>query len=153
MAQTTAQVSMGCGKLVVSDDGVTYTDISGVSQSLEGTEQTKMSGEVYTLEGNGPLIGGGKFEPLEITVNIVYTETDAEGYELVREIFETAGCDVEFYLRWSPRGGNAGDEVLTTGNSRLTSFTYQPMDASAGGPIMAGFSLKAGYVTTTIEAS
>jgi len=153
MAQTTAQVSMGCGKLEVSTNNTDWTDISGVSQSLEGTEQTKMSGEVYTLDGNGPLIGGGKFEPLEITVNIVYTETDAEGYELVREIFETAGCDVAFYLRWSPRGGGAGHEQITTGNSRLTSFTYPPMDASAGGPIMAGFSLKAGTVTTTIVAS
>jgi hypothetical protein len=153
MAQTTAQVSMGCGKLEISSDNVTWTDISGVSQSLSGTEQTKMSGEVYTFDGNGPLIGGGKFEPLEIEVSIVYTETDAEGYELVREIFETAGCDVEFYLRWSPRGGNAGDEVITTGNSRLTSFTYPPLDASAGGPIMAGFKVKAGALNTTIKAS
>jgi hypothetical protein len=153
MAQTTDQVSQGCGKLEISYDNVTWTDISGVSQSVTDTSQTKMSGEVYTLDGNGPLIGGGKFEPMELTVAIVYTETDAEGYEIIRERFETAGCDVAFYLRWSPRGGNAGDEQLTTGNSRLTEFTYPAMDASAGGPILAGFKLKAGYVTTTIVAS
>jgi len=153
MAQTTTQVSQGCGKLEVSLDNVTWEDISGVATSVADTTQTKMSGEVFTLEGNGPLIGGGKFEAMELTVALVYTETDAEGYEYVREIWETAGCDVEFYMRWSPRGGNAGDEILTTGNSRLTEFTYPPMDASAGGPILTGFKLKAGEVTTTIVAS
>ena len=153
MAQTTDQVSMGCGKLEISINNTDWTDISGTSQSIEGTEATRMTGEAYTFDGDTALIGGGKREPMELTCNIVYTETDADGYEVTRNIFETVGCDTEFYVRWSPRGGSAGDEQITTGEGRVVGFTYPPMDASAGGPIMAAFTVKVPGVATTIIAS
>jgi len=92
MAQTTYQVPMACGKLEISPDcqEASYIDISGVSQSVAGTEQGRMSGEAYTFEGDTALIAGGKREPLELEFVIVYTETDAEAYEQVRAIFESA---------------------------------------------------------------
>jgi len=155
MAQTTNQVPMACGKLEISvDDCVSWTDISGEAQSISGTEQTVMSGEAYTFSGDTALPGGGKREPMELEVVIVYTEADDEAYQLVRNAFEEAGtCGGEICLRWSPRGGSAGHEQLTTGSGQLTSFTYPAMDASAGGPIMVGFTVKVGSITTTIVAS
>ena len=155
MAQTTAQVSKGCGKVEVALDGlgVTFTDISGVAMTVSDVEQTKISGEAYTIEGDGALIGVSKREPMEITVGIIYTETDAEGYEILREHWETAGCNNPIWLRWSPRGGDAGDEQLTTGKGFMTSFTYPDLDASSGDPISCGFKIKCGTVTTTIVAS
>lgn len=153
MPQTTNQVALGCGKLEISTDGSAWTDISGESQSIEGTEQTRISGELYTFDGDTALPGGGKREPMEIVVNIVYTEADAEAYETVREIFEGTGCDATLYLRWSPRGGSAGHEQITTGAGNIISFTYPMMDASAGGPILVGFTVKVGSVTTAIVAS
>lgn len=152
MAQTTDQVPLACGKLEISDDNVNWDDISGESQSLEGTEQARMSGEAYTLDGDTAILAAGKREPLELEVTIVYTETDAEAYETVRKLFEEA-CGGDIYLRWSPRGGDAGEEQLTTGKGIITSFTYPPMDASSGGPIMAGFTMRVGSVTTAIVAS
>ena len=155
MAQTTAQVSKGCGKVEVALDalGVTFTDISGVANTVSDTEQSKISGEAYTIEGDGALIGVSKREPLELSVQLVYTETDAEGYELCRDHWETAGYNNPIWLRWSPRGGDAGDEQLTTGSGRMTAFTYPELDASSGDPIMCGFKIKVGSVTTTIVAS
>lgn len=153
MAQTTAQVSSGCGKVEVSIDNSTWTDISGVTNKVDGLEQSRMSGEVYTLTGDTALIGGGKREPIEASVAIVYTETDAEGYQVIRQWFETTGCDNPFYLRYSPRGGAAGDEQITTSEGRLTSFIYPPLDAGSGDPIMCGFKAKFPGVTTTIVAT
>lgn len=155
MAQTTAQVSKGCGKVEVALDGlgVTFTNISGVANTVSDTEQTKITGEAYTIEGDGALIGVGKREPMELSVAIVYTETDAEGYEVLREHWEAAGCDGPLWLRWSPRGGNAGDEQLTTGKGFMTAFTYPDLDAASGDPIMCGFKIKCGSVATTIVAS
>ena len=112
-----------------------------------------MSGEAYTLTGDTALVAGGKKEPMELVFVIVYSEDDDDAYELVREHFETAGCGGNFCARWSPRGGSAGHEQIATAEGVLVSFIYPPMDAGAGGPIMAGFTLKAPYVTTTIVAS
>jgi len=153
MAQTTNAVAMACGKLEISINNADWTDISGESQSVEGTEQTRISGEGYTFDGDTAIIKGGKREPLELTIVIVYTEEDSEAYEVAREIFETEGCGTDFYVRYSPRGGNAGDEQITTGTGSLISFTYPPMDATAGGPILAGFTVKAPSMITTIVAS
>jgi hypothetical protein len=56
-------------------------------------------------------------------------------------------------VRWSPKGGNVGDERITTPAGVITSFTYPPMDAAAGGPILAGFTLKVSHVTTATITS
>lgn len=153
MAQTTAAVANACAKVWVSNDGVTFTDISGTAQSIQDTEQTRMSGEAYTFDGEGPIVKRGKKEPMETKVVIVYTETDAEAYQQIRARFEESGCNVAFYLRYSPRGGNADDEQLTSGEGILTAFTYPPLDASSAAPILAGFTIKHPGFTTTIIAS
>jgi len=155
MAQTTSQVSLGCGYIAISTDGAAWTDISGSTQSLEETTQTRITGEVYTLDGDAALPCGGKIEPTEITVNIVYTETDAEAYEIVRLIFEgSTSCGTgDIYLRWAPRGNSAGNEQITTGAGTLVSFTYPPMNASEGGCILTGFTVRVGSLTTSIIAS
>ena len=107
MAQTTTAVSQACGQVEIGTDGSTWTDISGVTQSFTPGEQTSMSGEAYTLDGDTPIVRGGKREPMESVFVIVYTETDAEGYEQARAIFESSDCGNTIYVRYSPRGGDA----------------------------------------------
>ena len=153
MAQTTTQVTQSCGEVEFSTNCTDYTDISGATQSVSGTEQSRMVGDAYTLEGDYALVGAGKREPLDLSFVIVYTETDAEAYERVRHQFETAGCGATACVRWSPRGGDAGEEQITTAQGVLTSFTYPPLDAASGGVIMGGFTLHTPNVTTTIIAS
>jgi hypothetical protein len=154
MAQTTGQIPLACGKLEISTNScVTWSDISGEAQSLGGAEQTRMSGEAYTLTGDTALIAGGKREPMELVFTIVYTEADTQAYQLARTAFEATGCGGGFCARWSPGGGDAGDEQITTGSGVLVSFTYPDMDASAGGPIMAGFTLKVASTSTAVLTS
>lgn len=152
MAQTTGQVPQACGKVEISTNCSDYTDVSGQFQSVADTTQNRKSGEAYTFDGDTAIIAAGKREPMELTFVIVYTETDAEAYEVIREQFETA-CGGDLCVRYSPRGGDAGEEQLTTATGILTSFTYPPMDASAGGPIMGGFKLKTASLSTAIVAS
>ena len=156
MAQTTAQVTQSCGQVEISTnvDCSSWYDASGEVQSVTGMDQTRMSGEAYTLAGDVALLGGGKREPIELEFAIVYTETDAEVYERVRTLFELPGyCGFPFCVRWSPRGGNAGDEQLTTYLGVLTGFSYPPLDASSGGVIMGAFTVKTAYITTAIISS
>jgi hypothetical protein len=153
MAQTTNQIPMACGSIEFSDgDCTSWTDISGESQSVSGTEQSRMSGEAYTLDGDTALVCGGKREPMELVFVIVYTEDNAEVYEEIRSRWEATGCGTRICIRWSPLAGAAGAALLTA-SGILTSFTYPPIDAASGGCIMAGFTLKAPYITTTFVAT
>ena len=156
MVQTTSSVAMACADLDLTFDtdcSGSWFGINGTAQSLSGTEQTRLSGEAYTFTGDAAVIQGGKKEPMELVVEIVYSETDGEAFEAVRGRFEAAGCGAHLCMRWSPAGGAVGDLRFTTGYSTLVSFTYPPIDASAGGPILAGFTLKVPEITTTTITS
>ncbi len=153
MPQTTDAVAMSCSKLEFAPDCAAFQDISGESQSVSGTEQSLLSGEAFTFSGATAIIKGGKREPMEIEVVIVYTETDAEAYEQIRAVFEATDCPSNVCIRWSPAGGNAGDEQVTTQSGVITGFTYPPIDASTAGPILAGFTIKVPGVDTTIVSS
>lgn len=155
MPQTVGSVPMACGLLEVSftSDCASWTDISGEDQTVANTAQTRKSGEAYTLDGDTAIIQGGKREPMELQFAIVYTETAGEAYSLIRAQFEAAGCGDPLCARWSPRGGNVGDERITTPAGIIISFTYPPLDAAAGGPIMAGFTLKVSGTTTAAITS
>jgi hypothetical protein len=143
---------MACGLLEVSRTPCSsWTDVSGSSQSVTA-EQTRISGETYTLDGDYAIIAGGKREPIEIAVAIVYTEIDGEAFEFVRSSFEQAGCGPDFCLRWSPRGGSAGDALYSTEEGVLVALNYPPMDATSGDPILAGFTLKVARIVTSVVA-
>ena len=152
MAQTTGACSQACSAVYISTDGTTFTDISGSTQSVGGTEQSKMSGEAYTFDGKGAIIKGGKFEPADLTFAIVYTEDSGEAYEIARAVFEQEGCEVEVWVRWIPCQGGTGISQLTAFGP-ITSFTYPAMDASDAAPIMGGFTVRTGEITTETIAS
>ena len=146
---------MACALLEIATDSgcVGWLDISGSSNQLSGVEQTRISGESYTFDGDTALIQGGKREPMELVVQSVYTETALEAFEAARAAFETAGCGARMCLRWSPAGGAIGTALYTTPRGILVSFTYPPIDATAGGPILAGFTLKVASIERTIIAT
>jgi hypothetical protein len=152
MPQTTGAYSNACSAVEISTDGVNFTDISGSTQSVTGTEQSKMSGEAYTFDGRGPIVKGGKFEPMELAFAIVYTEVLTEAYEIARAVFEQEGCEVEVWVRWIPSGGGVGTNQLTAFGP-IINFTYPAIDASTANPIMGGFTVKTGEITTAAIAS
>ena len=152
MPQTTGAYSNACAAVQISLNGLAWIDISGSTQAVANTEQAKMSGEAYTFDGRGPIVKGGKFEPLEVAFTIIYTEAVIEAYEIARGVFEQTGCDVEIYARWSPAGGGVGTNWLQI-YGPIISFTYPAVDASTATPIMAGFTIKTGIVSTVAATS
>lgn len=155
MPQTNDAIPLACELLEIATDAncAGWVDISGSSQTLGGTDQSRISDQAYTLDGDGAIITAGKKEPMELVVEIVYTETAGEAFELVRAAWETGGCRGRACLRWSPAGGNIGDFIFTTDRGYLINFIYPPADATAGGPIMVGFTLKASEITTSVVAT
>ncbi len=158
MAQTTGQKTKSCGAVWINiNPGCpavgSWVAIGGETISVAGAEQSRMVGDAFTLDGETALVGAGKREPMDLVFAIIYTETDAEAYEQVRLIFEAADCGALMCVRWSPGGGDAGDEQLTSARGVLTNFIYPMLDASVGGVIEAGFTLHTPFLTTAIVAS
>lgn len=145
MPQTTTALSSVNGKLEFSSTGSTWVDISGSSNSVEPGDQTRQSGEIYTLSGDTAIITAGKREPIELQVKVLFTPTSGEAWETVRPAFEAASG--AGYLRWSPQGGATGTKQFTTDAGILTSLTYPPSMADEAKPVMVGFKLKTPKVT------
>jgi hypothetical protein len=152
MAQTTGQIPQACGKVEVSDDGNNWDDISGSAQSVVPAEQPRNVGEGYTLTGDTAVMAAGKLQPIDVVIQIIYTENDTEAYELARAIHETA-CGAAYYVRWSPGGGDVGDDRITSGSGLISSFQYPSMDATAGGPIITSYTVRVPSVATAAIAS
>jgi|FLYN01.1.fsa_nt_gi hypothetical protein len=149
MPQTTDAISARNVKIEFSTNGTSWTDISGSANAIDSTEQPRMSGESYTASGDTAIVTGGKREPIELEIKIVYTETAGEAFEVVRAAHDSDGVG---YLRWSPKGGTTGQKQYTTGKGVITGFTYPPIDTSSGDPILGGFKLKVPSITPSTIA-
>lgn len=146
MAQTTTAISGAAAQVWIYSSGA-YVDISGSSQSVDAVTATITTGEAYTFDGNYAVLSDGKFEPVEVTVNILYTETAGEAFQLARAIFEGKTAT---QIKWLPLGSTSGaDQYETKTVGKITSFDYPAIDASSAGPVMVSFTVRAPGITYT----
>ena len=146
MAQTTGAVS-GAAATVSIYVTSAYVDISGSSQSIDAVTASVVTGDAYTFDGNFGIITVGKYEPVEVTVNILYTETAAEAFQSVRALFEARTAT---QLKWLPLGAASGaDQYETKTVGYIVSMDYPPIDASSAGPVMVSFTVRAPGITYT----
>lgn len=133
MAQTTGAASMRSAVIEYSIDSSTWTGISGVANSVEPSGHARISGEAYTAEGDEAIVTVGKEEPLELTLNIVYSETTTEGYLLLKALKESAtACKV----RWAPKGSSTGNYRYTTYTGYFVDVPPPGGSVDDGGPIL-----------------
>ena len=102
-----------------------------------------MNSEAYTFDGNNAIILLGKEEPVEVTVNFLYTEVALELWEVAEAAFQ-AGSLVE--VKWEPKG-STGKEIATTAGGYITSIDYPAVDASSAGPVVAAITVRAPGIT------
>lgn len=146
MAQTTSSIWGGAAYVEISTNGSAWTDISGMSNKVENTNQARRSGESYTFDGDTAIIKAGKREPMEITVQIVYTEGASDAWETVQTQHETAGGGA-LYLRWAPAGNSAGKYQFTSAAGIVTDFYYPSVDPETDGPLLSTFTIKVPEIT------
>jgi len=140
MAQTTGGMT-GAAATVSIYVASAYVDISGSSQSIDVTTATVVTGEAYTFDGNYALTTVGKYEPVEVKVNIIYTETAAEAFQSVRALFEARTAT---QLKWLPNGATSGaDQYETKTVGYITALDYPPIDSTSAGPLMVSFTVRA----------
>ncbi len=149
MAQTTGGISSKDYKIESSPDGSAWTDRSGFGLKIDPSGGDRDTGSVKTFDGDKPIQGRGKRNLIMVACEMVYTEGASDFYEIVRAAYE-AGSD--FYLRWSPKGGQTGEFVHTTDVGVVKNFKYPAGDASNGNPVVVPFGLETTGITKSVAS-
>ena len=88
-------------------------------QQVEVSAQTADSGMAASLEGQYKIVRGGKYNPVDITVTIFFTETAGEAYEIPYSQKNVAGRPLYFATRpAATTETTAGTRATATATSR-----------------------------------
>lgn len=149
MTQTTDALSFRNGKLELSTNGSTWTNISGFSNAVTISGGERAIGALFTHDGDTPILTAGKRGQLEITVKAAYTEGGSDPTETVRAAYEAASA---LYVRWSPGGGGTGDFQYASAVGIVKNPTYPQGSVDNGDPITVDFVLVVASVTKSVVA-
>lgn len=148
MAQTTGSLSWANCKIELTDDaGVSWTDISGFTNSIAVDGGERATAEFFTATGDIPIVTAGKRGLLEITAKCVYTEDTANApFIMVHESSET---QTPLQIRWSPKGGAIGDFRFTSSAGQCVKPVYPQGSADSADAIPIEFTIKCGSIAKT----
>lgn len=146
MAQTTGAITGSAAAVWLKVAAGSYIDYSGQSQSIDAVSASRVNSEAYTFDGNQAIILLGKEEPVEITINFLYTEVAAEIWEIVQAAF-LAGSTVQ--VKYEPKG-TTGKQIESVAGGYITSIDYPAVDASSSGPVVAAITVRAPGLTYSV---
>lgn len=149
MAQTTGAKSRSLFKVEVSTNGTAWTDISGAAASVTPSGGEQHVGEQNTADGSAPVVtGSNKVASRTLEVNCLYTEVAGEAWKVVVNKYNSD--DKHIFLRYSPMGGNPGDQRFVCARDDNTAIAAPIVnclppegDASTGDPLMFSFTVQA----------
>lgn len=145
----TALVNCGC-KLEISANNVTWTDISGYATSVDPGDMTRNDGEVFVFGSDTGEVTTGKLAIREISIDVVYTEGASDVFSAIRAAIE---ANTDYYVRWSPQGGNVGDLLFTSDAGKWTSINDPTAEADSTDAVVLTATFKTPFVTkSTVPA-
>lgn len=146
MPQTTGAVSGAAAAVSLKVAAGSYVDHSGWTQSVDVTTASIVNSEAYTFDGSNAIILMGKEEPVEVTVNFLYTEVALELWEVAEAAFQAQSL---VQVKWEPRGA-AGKQCETVAGGYIVSLDYPAVDASSAGPVVCSLTVRAPGITYTV---
>lgn len=149
MAQTTGAISFKACKVETSPDNSDWTDRSGFASAVSIDGGERITATKATFDGDTLILRSAKRATLTITVNLVYTEGGSDPTEEIRAIYE-AGSD--FYVRWSPKGGDSAEFLYTTDAGVVKQPLYPGGEAESPDIVMANLVLETPAVTKSAVA-
>jgi hypothetical protein len=148
MPQTTSAINGVASTVSIKVASGSYVDISGSTQSVDAATATIANSDNYTLDGSAAFILLGKVEPVDVTVNVLYTEVaTTEAFVVVATAFAAKSA---VQIKWLPRGSAAGANTIeTNATGYITSMDYPAIDATSADAIMASFTVRCPGITYT----
>jgi hypothetical protein len=116
------------GKVEISTDGVTFTDISGFANSWSVDGGDRMIGEAFTFDGDGPAVALGKKNRFTIAFSFLYTEGATDP---AKALWDAYNSSTVYYVRLSPTGGSTNEFTYTSGAGYFLQPLVPDNDASS----------------------
>lgn len=133
MAQTTGATNLKNVYIEISNDALTWTNISGSFNAIDISGGERDTGEVYTGESDLPIVGAGKMKLTKVKVKVVYTEGAADPW---KKFFDAYTNSQDVYLRYAPKGNSSGNFRFTSGKGFVTSPVYPSGDVAEAKPVL-----------------
>jgi len=131
--------------VALSTTGTTFVDISGHANSVTPAGGERNVGEVFTGDGDTPVVTLGKRGKMELTLRALYTEAITGPYALMKTAYEAGSA---LYVRWAPKGNTTGNNMFTTAAAYVTSPPYQGVeDVGDGEALMVEANFSTASVT------
>jgi hypothetical protein len=148
MAQTVAAINSVASTVSIKIAAGSYVDISGATQSVDAATATIANSDNYTLDGAAAFILLGKVEPVDVTINILYTEVlTTEPFMLVTAAFAAKSA---VQVKWLPKGtGATNNTIETNATGYITSIDYPAIDSTSADAIMTSFTVRCPGITYT----
>lgn len=146
MAQTTGAISFKDVKIELSTDGVSWTDASGHANNIKLGGGDINTGEYFTASGNTAILKAGKQKPLKVTIEVAYTETASEPWDMANTAYSNVS---PLYARWSPKGGNSTNKRYTTASGYCTSPPYPVGDVEKGDIVKTSIVIETPSITVS----
>jgi hypothetical protein len=151
MTQTTGATNLKNVVVEISKDNTEWTNISGTFNSIDISGGERDTGEVYTAEGDMPIVGAGKMKMTKCKLKVVYTESQTEAWRTFFDAY-TDGTDV--YLRYAPKGNDSGNLRFTSGKGFVTAPVYPTGDVAEAKPVLCELEFVCpGFTPTAIPAA
>jgi len=148
MAQTTDGTTFVNAQVQIStDDGATWTDISGWGSFLSVDGGERPVAEQHTFEGDTPIQFVGKRGSVTVNVRVVYTDVADDPYDMIMDEYESSGGG-SLDIRWDPDGLTVGEEYFETNDGRVLKPAYPTGEAQAEpAVVLCEFSIAASSVS------
>lgn len=152
MAQATNAMNTVNGKVEVSYDGseAVWTDISGFANKLVVSAITRSVGDSYTATGDNAIVKAGKFNPVDITYTVLYTEGGSDPFT---DIYAAFLAKTLTTARWSPGGGAIGDYQFRSDPGPIVECSLPNVDPDEAGAHMFTFKIRVPSVDAPVVIS
>ena len=132
-----------------TDDASAYEDISGFMNTVTVTGGDRATADFFSPGNATPCVTYGKRASLNVAVNILYTEDDAEVAGLMRIAYE---ADHELNgFQWQPAGAGVGNFIYTTGFGALLNHPYPGGDAGSADALQITNSIQCESIVKSVE--
>lgn len=147
MARTTEGLSFVAADVEVSQDDLTWIDLSPYGSSIAVSGGDRTTGEVNVYADERPIVKAGKKSSQDIVIRYVYTEElGASGPFYNMRGWDDAEGGV-IYCRYWPKGKVAGNFVFLTGQAIITTFLDPGGEAGSGDPVLGEIAIKTEELT------
>ena len=151
MTRTSGGLSFVACDVEVSQDNVTWTDLSDYGGSVAPAGGDRATGEQNVFSDEIPIVMPGKKASKDLVLRFVYTEGELEPFHVIR------GWDVAvggiIYARYWPKGKHDLNLGFSTGKAIITHYDDPGGEAGPGEVVMIELAMKCEELAEALNIS